>query len=43
MDTQQDYNLIGGEETDGKTILKFSRKFVTGDSKDLPVEVIHQK
>ncbi|EDV25404.1 uncharacterized protein TRIADDRAFT_63840 [Trichoplax adhaerens] len=38
LDTQQDYTLFGGEETNGMTILKFKRKYVTGDSKDLAIE-----
>ena len=39
LDTQQDYTLISGEEVNGRTILKFKRKYNTTDSKDLPIEV----
>ncbi|EDV25405.1 expressed hypothetical protein [Trichoplax adhaerens] len=38
LDAQQDYTLISGEENNGMTILKFSRKYDTGDSKDLLID-----
>ncbi|RDD43175.1 DBH-like monooxygenase protein 1-like protein [Trichoplax sp. H2] len=38
LDQSQDYNLVSGEETNGMTILKFTRKYNTTDSKDLPLE-----
>ena len=39
LDSQQDYNLISGIQKDGITNLTFSRKFITNDEKDLPLEV----
>ena len=39
MDKSQDYELIAGSQSNGKTILKFKRKILACDSedKDIPV------
>ena len=39
VDEQQDYKLIGFEESGGKTVLKFKREFDTCDSRDRKLEV----
>ena len=41
IDEQQDWDLVGGEEESGFTILEFSRKYITCDDKDLPITVSH--
>ena len=38
-DTKQDYELVGGSESNGVTVLEFKRKLVTCDSKDLDIPV----
>ncbi|XP_066019013.1 LOW QUALITY PROTEIN: DBH-like monooxygenase protein 1 [Pocillopora verrucosa] len=38
VDEQQDYKLIGFEESGGKTVLKFKREFDTCDSRDRKLE-----
>lgn len=39
IDKQQDYELTGFQESGGKTVLKFKRKFDTCDSRDRKLEV----
>ncbi|CAH3176907.1 unnamed protein product [Porites lobata] len=39
IDDQQDYQLTDFKESDGKTLLKFTRKFDTCDSRDKKLEV----
>ena len=39
MDEQQDYELTGFQESGGKTLLKFNRKFDTCDTRDKKLEV----
>ena len=39
IDEQQDWELEFGEEEGGYTILEFSRKLVTCDDQDLPIDV----
>ena len=39
IDDQQDYELTDSQESDGKTLLKFKRKFDTCDSRDRKLEV----
>ena len=39
IDEQQDYKLEGFQESDGKTLLKFTRKFDTCDPRDRKLEV----
>ena len=39
MDEQQDYELTGFQESGGKTLLKFNRKFDTCDTRDRKLEV----
>ena len=39
VDKQQDYELTGFQESGGKTVLKFKRKFDTCDSRDRKLEV----
>ena len=34
-DTSQDYDLIAASESDGSTVVEFSRAAVTGDDKDV--------
>ena len=41
MDKQQDYELTGFQESGGKTLLKFKRKFDTCDNSDRKLEVIY--
>eukprot|EP00112_Aurelia_sp_Birch-Aquarium-sp1_P005363 Seg1607.2 transcript_id=Seg1607.2/GoldUCD/mRNA.D3Y31 product="DBH-like monooxygenase protein 1" protein_id=Seg1607.2/GoldUCD/D3Y31 len=38
-DTQQDYELVGGSESNGVTVLEFKRNLVTCDSKDLDIPI----
>ena len=40
LDEQQDYELTGFQESGGKTLLKFKRKFDTCDPRDRKLEVI---
>ena len=40
LDKENNYNLIGFEESEGKTVLRFSRKFDTCDPRDGKIEVI---
>ena len=42
VDKQQDYELTGFQESGGKTLLKFKRKFDTCDTSDRKLEVIHR-
>ena len=39
IDDQQDYELTDSQESNGKTLLKFKRKFDTCDSRDRKLEV----
>ena len=39
IDKQQDYDLTGSQENDGKTVMKFKRKFDTCDPQDRKLEV----
>lgn len=39
VDGQQDYKLADFQESDGKTLLKFTRKFDTCDPRDRKLEV----
>ncbi len=39
IDEQQDYELTGFQESGGKTVLKFKRKFDTCDPRDIKLEV----
>ena len=39
VDEQQDYKLADFQESDGKTLLKFTRKFDTCDPRDRKLEV----
>ena len=39
IDEQQDYELTGFQESGGKTLLKFKRKFDTCDTRDRKLEV----
>ena len=39
IDEQQDYELTGFQESGGKTVLKFKRKFDTCDPRDRKLEV----
>lgn len=39
VDEQQDYKLADFQESDGKTLLKFMRKFDTCDPRDRKLEV----
>ena len=39
IDEQQDYKLEGFQESGGKTLLKFTRKFDTCDPRDRKLEV----
>ena len=39
IDEQQDYELTGFQESGGKTLLKFKRKFDTCDPRDRKLEV----
>lgn len=39
IDDQQDYQLTDSKESDGKTLLKFTRKFDTCDPRDKKLEV----
>ena len=39
IDESQDWFLVSGQEKDGVTILEFSRKFITCDSRDLEIKV----
>ena len=39
IDSQQDYELISLTEENGKTIMKFKRKFDTCDADDNKIEV----
>ena len=39
VDSQQDYELISLSEDNGKTIMKFKRKFDTCDTDDIKIEV----
>ena len=39
IDEQQDYDLTGFQESGGKTLLKFKRKFDTCDTRDRKLEV----
>ena len=41
IDSQQDYELISLTEENGKTIMKFKRKFDTWDADDNKIEVCH--
>ena len=40
LDKENNYNLTGFEESEGKTVLRFSRKFDTCDPRDRKIEVI---
>lgn len=42
IDDQQDWELEDGYEEDGFTVLKFTRKYITCDDKDLPITVSNQ-
>ena len=39
VDEQQDYKLADFQESDGKTLLKFTRKFDSCDPRDRKLEV----
>ena len=39
LDSENNYELTGWEESGGKTVLKFKRKFNTCDTKDRNIEV----
>ena len=41
MDMSQDWFLIDGSESDGYTVLRFTRDWVTCDDKDRDIEVVH--
>ena len=41
VDKEQDYELTGFQESGGKTLLKFKRKFDTCDNSDRKLEVIY--
>ena len=38
-DESQDYTLVGGKESNGKTVLKFKRKILACDSQDRDIPV----
>ena len=38
-DKSQDYTLVGGQESSGKTVLKFKRKILACDSQDRDIPV----
>jgi hypothetical protein len=40
LDPQQDYDLIGAHENETHTVMRFRRKLVTCDDKDLNITVI---
>ena len=42
IDSQQDYELISLTEENGKTIMKFKRKFDTCDADDNKIEVCQE-